>query len=79
MRNYIRRVEHCNYESDYWCVLVVVVPIRLSDSEILFELPVNTFNIVSKVVTTVLTGSGRAGVTVTQTEGSHDPAKVVFI
>ena len=74
MRNYIRRVEHCNYESDYWCVLVVVVPIRLSDSEILFELPVNTFNIVSKLVTTVLTG-----VTVTQTEGSHDPAKVVFI
>ena len=73
-------MEHCNYESDYWCILavVVVVPIRLSDSEILFELPVNTYNIISKV-TSVLTGWGWAVVTVSQTEGSHDPAKVVFI
>ena len=35
-----------------YCILVVVVPIRLSDSEILFQLPLNTFNIVSRVTVT---------------------------
>ena len=45
LRNHIRSEEHYNYEA----ATDGGVPIRLSDSEILFELPVNTLNtVVSK-------------------------------